>query len=75
MFLKHFLYSLLVNLLLLASLEKRSTHRELGCFLGVGDRDDLEEGFLADEAAGDKFALFWKTIAEPEVEAFSCFQK
>jgi len=49
---------LLVNLPLLASLEEKSTHRVLGCFLGVGDGDDLEEEFLADEAARDGFALF-----------------
>jgi len=41
----------------------------------VGDRDDLEEEFLADEAARDRFALFWGAMAEPEMEAFSCFQK
>jgi len=57
--LRCFLYSLLVNLLLLASLEEKSTHRVLGCFLGVGNRDDLEEEFLADEATRDVFALFW----------------
>ena len=73
MFLRCFLHLSLVNLLLLASLEKRSTHRELGCFLGVGDGNDLEEGFLVDEAAGDGFALFWEAIAGLEVEAFSCF--
>ena len=58
MFLKHFLYSLLVNLLLLASLEKRSTHRELGYFLGAGDKGDLEEELLVDEATRNEFALF-----------------
>jgi len=41
--------------------------------LGAEDRDDLEEGFLVNEATGDRFALFWEAIAEPEVEAFSCF--
>jgi len=60
---------------LLASLEERSTCGVLGCFLGVGDRDGLEEGFLADEAARDRFALLWKAVPEPEVEAFPCFQK
>jgi len=39
----------------------------------VGDGNDLEEGFLVDEAAGDGFALFWEAIAGLEVEAFSCF--
>jgi len=54
-------------------LKERSTYRVLGCFLGVGDKDDLEKGFLADEATRDRFALFWEIIAELEVEAFSCF--
>jgi len=52
---------------LLASLEEKSTHRVLDCFLRVGDRNDLEEEFLADEATGDGFALFWEAMAEPEV--------
>jgi len=65
----------LVNLLLLASLEERSTHGELGCFLEVGDGDDLEKEFLVDEATRDEFALFWKAAAVPEVEAFSYFQE
>jgi len=38
-------------------LEERFTHGVLGCFLGVEDGEDLEEGFLADEAAKDGFAL------------------
>ena len=75
LFLKYFLCSLLVNLPLLASLEERSTHGELGCFLGARDRDDLEEGFLADKAARNEFALFRKATVEPEVEAFSYFQE
>jgi len=58
---------------LLASLEERSIHGVLDCFLGVGDEDDLEEGFLADEAIKDKFALLWEAVTEPEVEAFPCF--
>jgi len=58
---------------LLASLEERSTHRVLGCFLGAGDGDGLEEGFLADEATGDGFALLWEVVTELEVEAFTCF--
>jgi len=41
----------------------------------VGDRDDLEKGFLADEAARAEFALFWEAVAGPEVEAFPCFQE
>jgi len=48
----------LVNLLLLASLEERSTHEELGCFLGAGDGDNFKKEVLADEAARDGFALF-----------------
>ena len=70
-----FLHFSLVNLPLLASLEKRSTHRELGCFLGAGDRDDLEKGFLADEAAMDKFVLFWEAMAGLKMKAFSYFQE
>jgi len=57
---------------LLASLEKRSTHGVLGCFLGAGNRDDFKK-ILADEATRDGFALFWEAVAKPEVEAFSCF--
>jgi len=57
---------------LLASLEERSTHGVLGCFLGAGDRDDFKE-VLANETARDGFALFWKAVVEPEVEAFPCF--
>ena len=60
---RHFLCSSLVNLLLLASLEKRSTYGELGCFLGAEDGDELEKGFLVDEATRDRFALFWEAIA------------
>jgi len=41
----------------------------------VGDGDDLEEGFLANEAAKDRFALLWEAVTELEVEAFSCFQE
>ena len=73
MFSKCFLHSLLVNLPLLASLEERSTHGVLGCFLGAGDRDDLEEEFLVDGVTGAEFALFWEAMAEPEVEAFPYF--
>jgi len=54
-------------------LEERSTYGELGCFLGVKDGDDLEEGFLADKATGDEFVLFWEAMARPKVEAFPCF--
>ena len=69
-----FLHSSLVNLLLLASLEERSAHGELGCFLGVGNRDDFEE-VLVDKTTGDVFALFWEAVVEPEVEAFPYFQE
>ena len=75
MFLRHFLRSSLVNLLLLASLEERSTHGVLGCFLGAGDGEDLEEEFLADKVTRGVFALFWEAVAELEVEAFPCFQE
>jgi len=40
-------------LLLLASLEERSTYREFDCFLEVEDKNSLEEDDLADKAAGD----------------------
>jgi len=60
-------------LLLLASLEERSTCRELGCFLGAGDGDNFEKEVLVDEATRDGFALFWMAVARTEVEAFSCF--
>jgi len=60
---------------LLASLEERSTHRKLGCFLGAGDGDDFKEEVLADKATGDGFALFWEAKAGSEVEAFPCFQE
>ena len=65
----------LVNLLLLASLEERSTHGVLGCFLGVENGNDLEEEFLVDGAAGGIFALLWETMTELEMEAFPCFRK
>jgi len=55
------------------SLEERSTYRVLGYFLGAGDRDDLEELFLVDKTARDRFALFWEAMAVPEIEAFPCF--
>jgi len=60
---------------LLASLKERFTCGVLGCFLGAGDGDDLEEEFLADEATGDGFALFWEAVTVLEVEAFPCFQE
>jgi len=60
---------------LLASLEERSTCRVLGCFLEVGDGDDLEGKFLVDEAARGVYALLWEAMTEPEVEAFPYFQE
>ena len=75
MFLRYFLHLSLVNLLLLASLEERSTYRELGCFLGAEDGDDFEKKVLVNEAARDGFALFSETVARPEVKTFPCFQK
>jgi len=57
---------------LLANLEKRSTYRELDCFLGAGN-NILEENALADEAARDVFALFWETIVLTAEKALSCF--
>ena len=60
---------------MLASLEERSTCGVLGYFLGAGNRDSFEEGFLADEATGDKFALFWEVVTDLEVEAFPYFQE
>ena len=54
-------------------MEERSTHRELDCFLGVGNRDGFEEEVLVNEAAGDGFALFWEAVIGPEVEAF-CYE-
>jgi len=38
------------------------------------DGDDLEEEFLADEAARDGFALFWEAMVELEVEAVVTFR-
>jgi len=58
---------------LLASLEERFTHGVLGCFLGAGDRDDLEGRFLVDEATEDEFALLWEAMKELEVKAFPYF--
>ena len=74
MFLRCFLHMSLVNLPLLVSLEERSTHGELDCFLGVENRDDLEDD-LMDEAARNVFALFWEAMALPAVEAFLFFQE
>ena len=51
------MYLLLVNLLLLASLEKKYTCKELDCFLEVED-DMLENNDLTNKAIRDVFVLF-----------------
>jgi len=58
---------------LLASLEERSTHRELGYFLGVGNRNGLDRDNLVDEVTRDVFALFWEAMALPAKKALPCF--
>ena len=75
LFLRCFLHSLLANLPLPASLEKRSTCGELDCFLEARNRDDLEKNILVDEAVRDGFTLFWEAIAGLEMETFPCFQE
>ena len=65
LFSRRFLCLSLVNFLLLASLEERSTYRELDCFLETEGRDGLEEDVLVDKAAGDRFVLFQNIIATP----------
>jgi len=62
-------------LLLLASLEERSTYRELDYFLGVESKSGLKGDDLADKATKDKFALFWEAAALLTVEVLPCFQK
>ena len=56
LFLRCFLYLLLVNLLLLANLEKKFNHKELDCFLKVVN-DILEGNDLMDKVTKDVFAL------------------
>ena len=73
LFLRYFLHLSLINLLLLASLEERSTYGKLDYFLKTEDRDSLEKNIFVDKTTRDKFALFWKAVAGPEVEAFPCF--
>jgi len=63
---------LVLDLLLLTSLEKRSIHRELNCFLGVGDKG-LDRDGLVDEATRDVFALFWEAAELPVVEVLPYF--
>jgi len=60
-------------LLLLASLEERSTYRELDYFLRVWNRDSLERGDLVDEAIEDELALFWEAMTLPVEKALPCF--
>ena len=70
------LLALVAGQLAIASQLGREVHlQSIGLLLGSGDRDGLEEGFLADEAAGDGFALLWEAMPEPEVEAFPCFRE
>jgi len=64
---------LLVNLLLLASLEKRSIHEEFDCFLGAEDGDSLEGDNLVDKVIGDEFFLFWEAAELPAEKALPCF--
>ena len=63
---------LVLDLLLLTSLEKRSIHRELNCFLGVGDKG-LDRDGLVDKATRDVFALFWEAAELPVVEVLPYF--
>jgi len=37
------------------------------------NRDDLEEGFLADKTTGNGFVLFWEAVVRLEMKAFPCF--
>ena len=69
------MHLLLVNFPLLASLEKRSTCRELNCFLRAGNRNNLKKEILVNEVAGNGFALFWEAVIELEVKAFPYFQE
>ena len=68
---------LLVNLLLLASLEEKSTYRELDYFLKVGDKklDVLEDNNLVDKAVGDIFTLFWESTVLLAKKVLSGFQE
>ena len=67
-----FLCLLLINLLLLANLKKKSIHEKLDCFLKV-ENNMLKEDNLVDEAVRDIFALFWKTTPLLVEKALSCF--
>jgi len=72
LFSRYFLYLLLVNLLLLANLEERSTYRELDCFLRVGN-NILEGVDLVGEVTGNMFALFWEATILLAKEVLFCF--
>ena len=61
----------LVNFLLLASLEERSTYEELDCFLETEDRDGLEEDVLVDKTGRDRFILFQDTNGMTGNRSFS----
>ena len=43
--------------------------------MGAENRNDLEEEFLADKAAKDGFALFWRAMVGLEMKAFPYFQE
>jgi len=65
---------LVTGQLAIAGQLRRKVHPwSIRLLLGSRDRDGFKEGFLADGAARGVFALFWETMAELEVEAFSCF--
>jgi len=52
------LLALITSQLAIAGQLGREVHPwSIGLLLGSGNRDDLEEGFLVDEAARDRFAL------------------
>jgi len=59
LFSRHFLYLLLVNLLLLASLEERSIYRKLDCFFRAEDKKltALEDDSLADKTTRNVFTF------------------
>ena len=72
LFLRYFLYLSLVNLLLLANLEKRSTYGELDCFLGAG-KNMLEGNGLVNKATRDIFVLLQKAMILPSKKALPYF--
>ena len=74
LFSRYFLHLLLVNLLLLASLEKRSICRKLNYFQRI-KYESLKGDNVVDKATRDVFALFQEAIKLLAVEVLSCFQK